>query len=283
MIYLYWFLFFLISTLPGVYAALNKNFIYTLNPKYNFFAVRLFFIVPCVSISILTSSIFLIAFLLPHHFSSSIFEFSTEPSEVFMGLLIPLAISLLLILLIQRYVLPTEKPEIFQRNNFEHDLFVYFPKSQISGGKTHGTKFGKVQNRRKGEAPIQKQLTELIVLYEEVKEIEAALSDNGEIVIAQSELDFFIENNITGYILRPVKLSFFKGTRGAFTVEKESDLTYIGENQQKYFQIITPSVLPPLSRKTKIKLTDGFAWNSKVVDSKFYYSQNILEKVSDFN
>jgi len=286
MIYSYVLLYFLITVLPGIYCAVNKNFIYTLNPKYNYFILRFFFAVPGLSIYV-----FLFSFPFFIFFPFDIFEvalYSSEmPSDIYVTLLIPLFVSLLGIFLLHRYVIPTESPEILQRKNLDHELFIYFQNTnKIFDGKSNGTKFEPIRKREKGKAPIGKQLTELIIMYEEIKRKNIGFTEAGEIVLTQKGLDIFNAHQINGFSTRPAKLNLLKMSkkRSDLTFPKEKDFTYIDENGQRYYQIITSSVLPPLLPQTKIKTKDGLmVWESFVTDSKLYYNRQILENIQDIN
>ena len=272
MIYSYVLLYFLITILPGIYCAVNKNFIYTLNPKYNYFILRFFFVAPGLSIYVFLFSL-PIFFFVPYDIFQVALYSSEMPADVYTTLVSPLFISLLGIFLLHRYVIPTESPEIFQREIFDHKLFIYYQNTnQISDGKSNGTKFEPIRKREKGKAPIGKQLTELITMYEEIKGKNIGFTKAGEIILTQKGLDAFNAHQINGFSTRPVKLNLLK-EKSDPTSPKEKDFTYIDENGQRYYQIITPFILPPLLPQTRIKTKDGLMiWESFVTDSKLYYN-----------
>jgi len=282
MIYPYIILYFLIVILPGVYCAVNKNLIYTLNPRYNFFILRFFFTAPGLALSVVTLSIFPFAFL-PYDIIAQTIYSSEMPAEVYLTLLSPLFFSLLCIFLLYRYVIPTESPEIFQRGDYDYELFIYYQKNKISGGKLNGTRFEPIRRRQKGEAPVEKQLTELIIMYEEIKGKDTGLSKTGEFILTQRGLDLFNAHQIGGFTTRSAKLNLLK-RKSDFKSPTEKDFTYIDENGQRYYQIMATSVLPPLLPRTKIKTKDGvMVWESLVTDSKLYYNRRVLENISDIN
>jgi len=285
MIYLYVLLCLLITTLPGIYCAVNKNLIYTLNPKYNFFILRLLHAVPTFSLIIITPSILVLGIIFPAQATilDQAFSSSSMPFNAYLTLLIPLSLSLLCIFLLHQYVIPTEKPEIFQRKTANHELFIYVVGYQISNGKSNGTLFEPIRRRQKGATPVEKQLTDLIIMYEEIKGKDIGLSEAGEFVLTQRGLDIFNAHQITGFSTRPIKLNLLK-RKSDFKSPKETDFTYIDENGQRYYQIMTTSVLPSLLPQTKIKTKDGaMIWKSLVTDSKLYYNRQILENIQDIN
>ena len=281
MIYSYVLLYFLITALPGIYCAVNKNLLYALNPKYNYFILRLFFATPGLSICVFLFSFPLFIFTSFDPFQT--LYVSTMPTGFYITLLIPLFISLLGIFLLHRYIIPTESPEILQRGNFEHELFIYFQnKNKISDGKSNGTRFDPVRRYQKGVALVEKQLTDLIIMYKEIKGKNIGFTGSGELVLSQKGLDIFNVHQITGFSTRPVKLNLVK-RKSDLKGKKEKDFTYIDENGQQYYQIITPSILPSLLPQTKIKTKEGWTWESFVTDSKLYYNHHILENIADLN
>ena len=290
MSYMYALLCFFISTLPGIYCAVNKKFVYTLNPKYNFFILRLFIVTPGFSVQIITFSLMIFAFFVlifgsfpfvPFDILEQAIQSSETPPEAYVYLLIPLFLSFFYIFLLHQYVIPTEEPEIFKRKKLKNELFIYVG-SRISDGRSNGTHFEQFQGSQKGRAPIGKQLTELIIMYKEIKGKDIGLSESGEFVLTQRGLNIFQNHQISGFYTRPVKLSLLK-RQSEFKTPKEIDLTYTDENGQQYYQIITTSILPPLLPQTKIKTKEMWVWESVVTDSKLYYNHDILENISDLN
>lgn len=268
----YVFVFMLMATLPGIYLATKKNFIYMPNEKFNLFFIRLFFAVPFfwffnILISLIVASIFVELF--PR--ISSFFENLMGNNAV---ALVPFIFSLFFIILLKKYVIPDKgfKKVNYNESADEWDLYAFLPSEGMPSGKSIGTKYELLNpKRKKNELSIYSQLTDLIVDFRYLKGEYVMMTSNGEIVISNEALEILKENNLSGYMTRPVKKD------RSFSLFSKPDPA----DDLKYKQMICSRIMPQMSPQTAM-CSHKYPLRS-FVSSPIYYNQSVLSEMDDFN
>ena len=264
----YEFLFFFICSFPGIYIASKKDLFITVNPKYNLFLLRLPFIAP----------IFFFLVGLPSYIINLIIQWIfprlTDFIIVVFGLyaasFIPLAVSLIMIIAVKHIFSQEREDTSFMQR--ESELYIYFPSVESPGELRLNARY-EIRNkkRKKNELIIQTQLTDLVV---EIKEIEGHSMGFGEfgreIVVSEWGLEILREENLSGFISRSVKITdsrLFSPTRS---------------DNSRYHQLVCQHTMPKLEPRTDIYI-DKNSPRARVYDKKYYYNQNVLSEISDFN
>ncbi|WNY25853.1 hypothetical protein [Methanolapillus millepedarum] len=256
------------TMIPGVYIASRKNFLYTLNQKYDFFVTRLFFTVPGLAFLNFGVSVFI---------EIIVYFISPDLAYIFFNtfgylsiLLIPLIFDFILILYFRK-ISPTDKPEILRRKECKCELYVYIPSYKIHGGNYYGAKFEIINKSRKSdELMIQNQISDLIIREKELHGKNISLTDFGELILTKIGLDIFNENAISGFDFRPVMNSI------------GNTLFPKAEISNQTVQLISNHIMPPLSSKTIFRREKNPA-SVFVSYSDFYYCRNVLDEICDLN
>ena len=263
----WWFLFFFILITPGIYLALLKNFLIIPNKKYNIFPIRLIFTVTGTAIFLVIFLLLLFLFfgVILENYSNALISAYGD----FVILIYPLLCSLLTILMFKAYLIRDDEPIEFRENFFDYELYVYKPLKRITGGRECGTKIDYPKNMQPDrEILTGTQMEDLRLNLKELKEEKIALTGRGELIISDEALDIFNQNNLTGFSLRPVK-------------NYKNSEKYLNLN---YFQFVSTHHLPSVSSKSAIiKEMKAFAFRVYIKNDVVYYSQKIMNNISDFN
>ncbi|WNY25849.1 hypothetical protein [Methanolapillus millepedarum] len=258
-------LFFLMTVFPGIYLA-TTNFLYTPIKKYDFFIIRAFLTAPLFSgLNVLISGVIVILF-------ARIFpEITLQITGIFGEAAIslaPLFVSLIFIILLKIFVISTDESDVFDS---ESELYVYYPRRKLSGGKFNGTKFEIVNKYRKeNELLIEKQITDLIIRSAELEDRNLTLTNFGEMVATLSGLSVLNNKNISGFYTRNV-------------IKYEEKVHKQNETGQKCFQLVSTSLMPPVLSPPTIIQRKKYPVGAFVYRLQFYYHQTVMKNVSDLN
>ena len=118
----------IVSAVPGLWLAAQKNFLIIPNRKYDIFPVRFLFMVPLVFVVLMLSgtSDFFIDAAFPE-----LYQTLPERFGIYIGLLEPLSVSLVVIPAIRLFVLRKDLPPEKDPDFMNYDLYVYHPKPEI--------------------------------------------------------------------------------------------------------------------------------------------------------
>ena len=269
-------LFLIMSILPGLYLASKNELFYTENPKYNLFILRAPFLAsPFVMMALLSYGIA----VLIQNFAPQFTAFVFDTFGLYAASLIPLIISLITILLLRHLL----KKYVFSVKSDSHsiseaELFVYLPKMQFPTSIMFGTRYEVVNKiKRKGELFIRSQISELVVEEEAVEGSYLSYGGFGDIVVSEEGLRILKEENLSGFSTRPVK------KYGGTYVFSRPDLSNF-----RFYQLVChrfmPKLYPLTEILTKYSSLDLFlVKNVTVSKNKFYYNQDALSGISDFN
>ncbi|MDV0447338.1 hypothetical protein MsAg5_12230 [Methanosarcinaceae archaeon Ag5] len=254
-------IFILSSMLPGIYLAAQKNFIYTMDKRYNRFLIRAIFTIPGLSILILVVSILIIAII-----SDDILDVSKLS---YFDSIIPIILSIILIYIFRKYIIADDEPEILSREEKNYELFIYIPNAQI---RYSNTRYEIINKKRTAtELMIKRQTTDLSIEWNPaLLEDGLIMTIHGEIVVNENTLNVLEQNGINGYATRPVKI--FKSS--GFQIQYLTD--------KKYYQIVCKHIMPQLSSPTviKIKKLPLKIW---VENNKYYYKSDVMGEIFDLN
>jgi len=264
------FSFILSAALPGIYLASKKDFIYTLNPKCNLFLIRLLFTTPIfiffnsvISAIIVQSTVWIFP-----EFTKTIFDTLGHYSAS----IVPLFFSLVLIYFLKRH-LPTDSTIISQTRK-KYELYVYFSEEPIPDSRSLGTKYNVInKDREKNELKISSLVGNLIIDGRYMRsEYMGFAQYGGEIVITSEGLKIIEEENLSGFNTRPVKIH-----EGYKLFSKAEN----AENRICH-QLMCHHLMPNLASPTRIN-TFKRPLSILVHRSKYYYNQQVLKEVLDFN
>ncbi|MDV0444655.1 hypothetical protein MmiAt1_01870 [Methanimicrococcus sp. At1] len=270
-------LFLIIPILPGIYLALQKNFIFSWNPKTDSFFLRLFFTTPGLWILNVILSAFIV-----NSFPNFFPEFSESVSQIFgvwSSLLFPMVIDTFFIFFIRKYILTEDLP-YFLSKLVSSELYLYIPNGADAG--ISATYEITNKKRKSTELPISMATTNLVINLAQTGNKDIILSIFGEIIITEKVLNLFQKNNIGGFYARPVRTVFEEVTESFFdgVIAKKIDVD--SSLIQQRYQIICSSFLPPTVPPTKIKIS-RFPLKITIPDFKLYYPRDILLNVKDIN
>jgi hypothetical protein len=240
----------LVTLLPAVYLAKQKNLLFIDNSKNNIFLTRFIFLLPgTLSVELIFFLISIILFIfIPFELSSFLYWISV--------LLMSLLVSSLTILIFKKYVLRSDLP-FEERPDFDkYDLYVFMPDEREIEDSSSYKLTGKI-----GSARIGIQVKELSLNFSKIKG-DILFTEHGEFIVSTRVLNMLQDKNLTGYKTKSVV---------DLKTKQESD---------SYFQLVADE-LEPLSSQTVFK--KGFFGSILIDENKLYYSNSILETAADFN
>jgi len=257
----------LISTIPGIYLAAQKYFLIIPNPKYNLFAVKLFYCVPSLMLPTFLLSLF------PFLFGLTFF-FDNYPHLAYLELLCPLSVSLFLIYLLKKYIIPADAPFELWLDFMEHELYVFMPH-----GRNYGDYYGKegfspyerdnfvypTMLYKNKELIIGQQIGNLVLNFNCLHKINYMAT--GEFVVSEEALEIFQKNNLTGYQIQPVSNS----------------KKILSDSSIQYHQLIPLHTMPAFSTKTIVQSGAYPLFYTLVLDDLFYYNSSVMDNIFDFN
>ena len=256
-------LYFLLSTLPGIYLATKKYFMVIPNPKYNRFIIKLLYCVPALGSLTLILSLFpLYTFIL---FFDDFTPFLVEKFTIYITLLCPLLTSIFLISILKKYFIRTDLPPEFRPDFMDHELYVFMPHNQIFRGAFQNTKYESQIKGTSNKLLISKQIGNLILDFKILNQIN--FTATGALVINEEALEIFQKNNLTGYQMQPVSDS-----------NKSSSVSDV-----LYHQVIPLNTMPSFSTKTIVQSKNTPHLRVFVLNDLFYYNADVMNNVFDFN
>jgi len=199
----------LISTIPGIYLAAKNNFLMIPNPKYNRFAIRLFYCaLPLIPLTLLLAlfpfSLILVVFFdnYPHLAD----EFS------YLYLLCPLLSAISWIFLLKKFIVSTDIPFELRPDFMDHELYVFMPhirsnginKNRLQTYSSHDRKnieYSK-KSRQSKDPIVGKQTDNLVLNFNCLNKINYL--NTGEFIVSDEALEIFQKKNLTGYQIQPV-------------------------------------------------------------------------------
>jgi len=264
----------LISTIPGIYLATKKHFLIIPNPKYDLFAVRLFYCV--LSLIPLT----LVFTLIPFGFILIVF-FNSFPhladEFAYLNLLCPLLSATSMVFLLKKYIVSADVPFELRPDFMDHELYVFTPHAQLNGVNSNYLRtyappydrenfvYPKKRYQHK-ELIIGKQIGDLVLNFKYLNKINYL--HTGEFVVSEDALEIFQKKNLTGYQTQPVSNS-----------KKSSS-----DSDIQYHQIISLHTMPAFSLKTVVQSETHYTFlYTHVLNDNFYYKSSVMDNVFDFN
>ena len=264
--YLLGFLCFLISLTPAFYLSMFPEFIIIPNKNCNQYLMRFLYI--CFPLS----AVFFI-FFGPVY--SLIYVYGTThpfvvPYEPLFDLTIVSIISILLSWFIKVRYIPTETPDEFRDDFYNHPLYIFCPPQGARfSSKVYGTKYVYPKGRKTTELLYGTRIGDVfldlnILNSYPPKSIVKLLS--GETIIPEDIFDIITENKLTGLNAIPV---IHKGDAR--------------KNPRSYFLLEPFHTMMPLSPPTEIIVSNKFYLEIYVKNAKYYYSRSAAESALDFN
>jgi hypothetical protein len=251
--------------LPGFYLATKKYFLVIVNKKFNIFPIRLLFTIPAgIMFSFLVTLISVLIF--------GLFLKFILPFDDYFPILLILS-SLFVTFSFKKYFIRNDLPPEYDPNFMNYELYVYMPLQKIPQNEYN--RFGIPPGIRLGKdlfVGIQKE--DLKLHFKSLQGNDIVFTEFGEIVVSDKALSIFSKYGFNDLF----------GTRHvqAISVKLNNHLPY--NLNEKYYQLLSTSVMLPLDPKTEIKkVIANFSTRHYVVDNKFYYNRKIMENISDFN
>ncbi|MBO4302415.1 hypothetical protein J5839_03610 [Methanosarcinaceae archaeon] len=248
---------FLLSAIPGLYAASRRYFIIIANPKHDSFLLRAAYAVP--PLSMCSCFMALLVFVL-YQLGRSIYGLDADywSSEVY---IYSFAVAALLVVLVCRFVLMSRSvPPEFRDDFMTHDFYVFLPDPDSRTPMIYQPPMPRKPSLQ--EAWIRNSVytrTDLRFLDKNGKNIIS--SSYGQFFISEKARTLFDENGLTGFQIR----SLMDTRPRPYQPEK------------KYFHLSVSSVLPPVSsQKGNMLIYDSsvkdIICDFNLTDEEIYFS-----------
>ena len=247
------FIFLLILSVPGIYAAMHENFLIITNRDKNCFLTRLFYTVfpfsfPTFCLSVI---IFLICELIAEGYSGMPpFVFFTEK-----GFVSSLSAVLIVIFLFRRFMLSSSVPAEFRNGFSDQEFYVFIPTPCRRS-------FLYLENAESDPlTPVKAELKSV-----EKAGVDIISSPFGEHIITDVMLKAFLEQDLTGFQTRPL----IDAHRPPYQTKKN------------YYLFSAAETVPPLSRRTKMSKRSIYT-PFIVTDDVFVYDKKDIVCFHDVN
>ena len=257
---------FLLSAIPGLYAASRRYFIIIANPKHDSFLLRAAYAVPPLS---MWSFFMALLVVVLYQLGRSIYGLDADywSSEVY---IYSFAVAALLVVLICCFVLmPRSVPPEFRDDFMTHDFYVFLPDPDSRTPMIYQPPMPRKPSLQ--EAWIRNSVytrTDLRFLDKNGKNIIS--SSYGQFFISEKARTLFDVNGLTGFQIRSL---IHAGSRPY-------------QPEKKYFHLSVSSVLPPVSsqkgnmliydRSVKDIMCDFNLTAEKIYFKKNYYCQIMI-------
>ncbi|MCL2863779.1 MAG: hypothetical protein FWE54_06885 [Methanimicrococcus sp.] len=255
-------LYFLVSTLPGIYLATKKYFFVIQNPKYNRFIIKLLFCIP--TLTVITLLLSLLPWAVYDILLSDYTQFFIDRFTIYIALLCPSLASIFFIYVLKKYFIRTDIPPEYQPDFMDHELYVYMPHIQILGAAHYHTKYESPKKRDLKELLVQKQIGSLIYNLKILKMVN--YTKNGEFIVNKEALEIFQKYDLTGYQIQTI-----------------TDHNKPPSDSGIFHQIVPLNIMPSFSPKTIVKSKKTPLRRVFVLNDLFYYNSCVMDYVFDFN
>ncbi|WP_316557238.1 hypothetical protein [Methanimicrococcus hongohii] len=243
--------------------ATKKYFLIPSNKKYNIFWVRLLFTIPIgIAVTFLLTVSMVVIF--------GLFLRYILPFDDYFLLLVATS-SVFTIFAFQKYFVRKDVPPEYDPNFADYESYVFMPLQKIPQRKYNKFAFP-------SEKEIQTNLTlgiqkeNLKLNYKTIVNKNFVFTESGEIIVTEKIFQEFEKNGFNNeFKLRPIQ-----------AVKGLTQKPY--EMNETYYQLIPLHTMPPLNSKTEIKkVKANLSLRQYVVDDKFYYNQDVMKNISNFN
>lgn len=255
----------IVSAVPGLWLAAQKNFLVIPNRNYDIFPVRFLFMAPLVFCVLLLSgsSDLIIGIAFPE-----LYQTLPERFGIYIGLLEPLCVSLVTIPAVRLFILRKDMPPEKDPDFMNCDLYVYQPKAKIQTFGISKQNCLDADTFSVGDIYMNTKAGDHFTEKEAIKRSDILLTNRGEMIASPRAVDLFSAYGLTGFGASPISI---KGLGG--------DEKFYGP----FYRIRSLHKMPHMAPPTVVRKRSLINTEVWIVDDLIYYDPDAISSADDFN